>query len=62
MVVMVVVVVDGVQQHRDHEGEGGDAGDGRCHAPHQHVGPHAEPDGASGQHEPTHSKEHDIKH
>ena len=56
---------DGVQQHCDHVGveggDGGDAGDGQCRAPRQHVGQHAEPDGASDQHEPTHSKEHDTK-
>ena len=33
-------------------GDGGDAGDGRCRVPRQRAGPHAEPGGASGQHEP----------
>ena len=55
---------DGVQQHRDHVGEGGDAGDagdGQCHVPRRHDELHARPGGASGQHEPTHSNEQDLK-
>ena len=40
------------------DGDAGDAGDGRYHVPHQHVGQHARPDGASDQHVPIASKEH----